>query len=192
MRRMIHFLAGDQERASPSGGAALYAHEAYDRPRESQVIRQPDVLIFEGLNVLAIAGAQPVLASDFFRLLGLSRRRRGRYRGVVPERFLLLHKTAFRDEKAFFNRYKDLSREEAIAFATMSGARSTCPICAKTSCRRAKRASVVPYQAAGSYAGRGPAAADVTLFDLSECVGLRRLNHLTVSDCTSVRWRRSN
>ena len=24
---------------------------------------------------------------------------------------------AFRDEKAFFNRYKDLSREEAIAFA---------------------------------------------------------------------------
>ena len=65
MRRMIRFLAdikgGEAEVAAP-----IYSHMAYDIiPGESQVVKQPDVLIFEGLNVLQ-SGAFPVLASDFF------------------------------------------------------------------------------------------------------------------------------
>jgi type I pantothenate kinase len=116
MRRMIRFLAdiksGEGEVAAP-----LYSHMAYDiMPGESQVITQPDVLIFEGLNVLQ-SGAFPVLASDFFDFSVYLDAAEADIEEWFLERFLLLQKTAFRDEKAFFNRYKDLSPEEATAFA---------------------------------------------------------------------------
>jgi type I pantothenate kinase len=116
MRRMIRFLAdiksGEAEVAAP-----LYSHMAYDIvPGESQIIKQPDVLIFEGLNVLQ-SGAFPVLASDFFDFSVYLDAEEADIEEWFLERFLLLQKTAFRDEKAFFNRYKDLSEEEAIAFA---------------------------------------------------------------------------
>ena len=116
MRRMIRFLAdiksGEGEVAAP-----LYSHMAYDIvPGESQVITQPDVLIFEGLNVLQ-SGAFPVLASDFFDFSVYLDAAEADIEEWFLERFLLLQKTAFRDEKAFFNRYKDLSPEEATAFA---------------------------------------------------------------------------
>jgi type I pantothenate kinase len=116
MRRMIRFLAdiksGEAEVAAP-----LYSHMAYDIvPGESQIIKRPDVLIFEGLNVLQ-SGAFPVLASDFFDFSVYLDAEEADIEEWFLERFLLLQKTAFRDEGAFFNRYKDLSREEATAFA---------------------------------------------------------------------------
>ena len=116
MRRMIRFLAdiksGEGEVAAP-----LYSHMAYDIvPGENQVIKHPDVLIFEGLNVLQ-SGAFPVLASDFFDFSVYLDAEEANIEAWFLERFLLLQKTAFRDEAAFFNRYKDLSQEEAIAFA---------------------------------------------------------------------------
>jgi type I pantothenate kinase len=116
MRRMIHFLAdiksGEAEVAAP-----LYSHMAYDIvPGENQIIKQPDVLIFEGLNVLQ-SGAFPVLASDFFDFSVYLDAEEADIEEWFLERFLLLQKTAFRDEGAFFNRYKDLNRDEATAFA---------------------------------------------------------------------------
>jgi type I pantothenate kinase len=116
MRRMIRFLAdiksGEGEVAAP-----LYSHMAYDiMPGESQVIKQPDVLIFEGLNVLQ-SGQFPVLASDFFDFSVYLDAEEADIEEWFLERFLLLQKTAFRDEGAFFNRYKDWSPEEATAFA---------------------------------------------------------------------------
>ncbi len=116
MRRMIRFLA-DIKSGEGEVDAPLYSHMAYDIvPGESQVIKQPDVLIFEGLNVLQ-SGAFPVLASDFFDFSVYLDAEEADIEEWFLERFLLLQKTAFRDEKAFFNRYKDLSQEEAIAFA---------------------------------------------------------------------------
>jgi type I pantothenate kinase len=116
MRRMIRFLA-DIKSGEPEVAAPLYSHEAYDIvPGQNQVISQPDILIFEGLNVLQ-SGAHPVLASDFFDFSVYLDATEDDIEAWFLERFLLLQKTAFRDEKAFFNRYKDLSREEAIAFA---------------------------------------------------------------------------
>jgi type I pantothenate kinase len=116
MRRMIHFLtdikSGEAEVAAP-----LYSHMAYDIvPGESQIIKQPDVLIFEGLNVLQ-SGAFPVLASDFFDFSVYLDAEEADIEEWFLERFLLLQKTAFRDEAAFFNRYKDLNPDEATAFA---------------------------------------------------------------------------
>ena len=116
MRRMIRFLA-DMKGGHAEVAAPIYSHMAYDiLLGESQVIKQPDVLIFEGLNVLQ-SGAFPVLASDFFDFSVYLDASEADIEAWFLERFLLLQKTAFRDEGAFFNRYKDLSQEEAVAFA---------------------------------------------------------------------------
>jgi type I pantothenate kinase len=116
MRRMIRFLA-DIKGGVPEVAAPIYSHMAYDiLPGGSQVIKQPDVLIFEGLNVLQ-SGAFPVLASDFFDFSVYIDASEADIESWFLERFLLLQKTAFRDEGAFFNRYKDLNQEEAVAFA---------------------------------------------------------------------------
>jgi type I pantothenate kinase len=115
-RRMIRFLA-DIKRGEPEVAAPVYSHSAYDIvPGEHQVVTQPDVLIFEGLNVLQTATA-PVVASDFFDFSVYLDAAEADIESWFLERFLLLQKTAFRDETAFFNRYKDLSRDEAASFA---------------------------------------------------------------------------
>jgi type I pantothenate kinase len=116
MRRMIRFLA-DIKAGAPEVAAPLYSHIAYDIvPGEQQVISRPDVLIFEGLNVLQ-SGQFPVLASDFFDFSVYLDAAEEDIQAWYLERFLLLQKTAFHDEAAFFHRFKDLTRDEAVEFA---------------------------------------------------------------------------
>jgi len=52
VRRMIQFLA--DIRLTGRGTAPLYSHHVYDVRPEVQVVENPDILIFEGLNVLQI------------------------------------------------------------------------------------------------------------------------------------------
>ncbi len=116
MRRMIDFLAAIK-RGEPEVGAPVYSHVAYDIvPGERQTVRRPDILIFEGLNVLQ-ATAAPVLASDFFDFSVYLDAPEADIEAWYLERFLLLQKTAFRDPSAFFHRYKDLTPDEAAGFA---------------------------------------------------------------------------
>ena len=115
-RRMIQFLAevkaGQAEVAAP-----VYSHAAYDiLPDEREVIRRPDVLIFEGLNVLQAASTS-VVASDFFDFSVYIDADEADIEAWFLDRFRLLQRTAFRDPLAFFHRYKDLSEEEATGFA---------------------------------------------------------------------------
>ena len=69
-RRLVEVLtairAGEPEVATP-----VYSHAFYDIvPGELHIIRRPDILIVEGLNVLQIstvgASTSPVVVSDFF------------------------------------------------------------------------------------------------------------------------------
>jgi type I pantothenate kinase len=116
MRRMIRFLT-DVKSGEPEVVAPLYSHVAYDIvPGETQIVSRPDVLIFEGLNVLQL-GATPVLASDFFDFSVYVDANEVDIESWYLERFLLLQKTAFQDSAGFFHRYKDLEPEAAIAFA---------------------------------------------------------------------------
>ncbi len=116
MRRMIEFLAAIK-RGEAEVTAPVYSHTAYNIvPGEYQTVRRPDVLIFEGLNVLQSTAA-PVLASDFFDFSVYLDADEADIESWFLERFLLLQKTAFREPTAFFNRYKDLSPEEAAGFA---------------------------------------------------------------------------
>jgi type I pantothenate kinase len=118
LRRMIQFLS--DVRSTGHGEAPVYSHHVYDVvPGELQRIDAPDILIFEGLNVLQIGagpdGARaPFTASDFFDLgiyIDAAAADAARW---FEERFMLLRATAFQDPTAFFHRLAVLPEEEAL------------------------------------------------------------------------------
>ena len=77
--------------ASATCRRRVYSHLVYDVvPGEETVVDRPDILIVEGLNVLQPArlprdGTAIPFVSDYLRLLGLSRRRRGRPAPLVRQ-----------------------------------------------------------------------------------------------------------
>ena len=123
-KRMIQFLS-DIKAGKPEVNAPVYSHQAYDiLPGELEVIRQPDILIFEGLNVLQTGGdesgrATPsVIVSDFF---DFSLYVDAEIEHIEPwyiERFLLLQRTVFRNPSSYFHHYKDLDEPEARRVAS--------------------------------------------------------------------------
>lgn len=103
--------------------APVYSHLAYDILAGERVeVRNPDVLIVEGLNVLAPAelqqGGEPSLAvSDFFDFSIYVDAREQDVRQWYVDRFLTLRTTAFAHPESYFHRYASLSDDEAIATA---------------------------------------------------------------------------
>jgi type I pantothenate kinase len=124
LRALIDFLsevkAGRSEIAVP-----VYSHLTYDiAPDRFQVVRQPDVLIVEGLNILqgGSGAARPAsrltFASDFFDFTIYIDAEIRHIRRWYVERFFALRKTAFQDPLSYFHRYADLTDEAAEAEAT--------------------------------------------------------------------------
>ena len=108
--------AGEDEVAAP-----VYSHLEYDVvPDEHVVVRQPDVLIVEGINVLQ-TGSSPaerrVFVSDFFDFSIYVDADEADIEHWYVERFHTLRRTAFRDPRSYFRRYADLSDDEADAVA---------------------------------------------------------------------------
>ncbi len=100
-----------------------YSHLKYDViPGETQVLKGPDILLVEGLNVLQPAsvradGRTGLAVSDFFDFSVYVDAAVGDIRSWYVERFQRLRETAFRDPESYFTRYADLSVPEAIAQA---------------------------------------------------------------------------
>jgi type I pantothenate kinase len=116
LRRMLRFLA-DLKAGEPDIAVPIYSHSAYDiLAGEHQSVDRPDIVIFEGLNVLQ-PGDAPVAASDFFDFSVYVDAEAEDLESWFLARFLLLQQTAFRDPSAFFHRFKDLDRAEATRFA---------------------------------------------------------------------------
>jgi type I pantothenate kinase len=122
VKRMLRFLA-DVKAGCATVKAPVYSHLAYDIvPGEFQVVRSPDILIFEGLNVLQPPGERELetdrpVVSDFFDFsVYVDADERDNERWYL-ERFLAFRKTVFADERSFFHRYANLSTEEACATA---------------------------------------------------------------------------
>ena len=119
-KRMVQFLA-DIKAGLPEVTAPVYSHLAYDIvPDQRQSVRRPDVLIFEGLNVLQPglsggAGGRPasVILSDFFDFSIYLDAETVDIEAWYLERFLLLQRTAFQNPASYFHHYKDLPVEEA-------------------------------------------------------------------------------
>ncbi|MBI0433006.1 type I pantothenate kinase [Roseomonas sp. KE0001] len=117
LRRMIGFLSAVKA-GEPAVAAPVYSHMTYDiLPDQTQIVRRPDILIFEGLNVLQAAAGAPLLASDFFDFSVYVDADEADIAAWYLERFLLLQRTAFQKPASYFHRYKDLPRDEAVSVA---------------------------------------------------------------------------
>jgi type I pantothenate kinase len=104
--------------------APTYSHLTYDvLPGEHTVVDRPDILIFEGLNVLqpgrlAKDGRAIAFVSDFFDFSIYLDADESLLRQWYISRFMRLRQTAFQDPRSFFKRYADLPEAEALAIAT--------------------------------------------------------------------------
>jgi len=118
LRRLVQFVV-DVKSGQPEASAPVYSHLHYDiLSDEQQVVRQPDIMIVEGLNVLQTP--QPhrpdgpcVFVSDFFDFSIYVDARPAQVQRWYVERFLTLRETAFRDPASYFHRYASLSEVEA-------------------------------------------------------------------------------
>lgn len=99
--------------------APFYSHLSYDIVPDAEiVVRRPDVLIVEGLNVLQPAGGGNRLAvSDLFDFSVYVDARTRDIAHWYEERFLKLQRGAFTNPKSYFHRYAQLTEEEARARA---------------------------------------------------------------------------
>lgn len=101
--------------------APVYSHVAYDvLPDEKIVVRQPDVLIVEGLNVLQPATAAPrdgeetaLAVSDYFDVSIYVDADPSHVRDWYIDRFLSLKASAFAKPGSYFQHYAALSEDAA-------------------------------------------------------------------------------
>ncbi len=121
-RALVRFLA-EVKAGRSEVNAPVYSHLTYDIvPGQVQKVRQPDILILEGLNVLQhgsdITGRPPkVFLSDFFDFSVYVDAAEHDVKSWYVNRFLKLRETAFRDPSSYFRRYAELSRDQAVATA---------------------------------------------------------------------------
>jgi type I pantothenate kinase len=119
---LLRFV-NDVKSGRPEVAAPVYSHLVYDvLPDETKLVRQPDVMILEGLNVLQTAnGGQmdvpETSISDFFDFSIYVDAEEEDVEAWYVARFLTLRDTAFRDPNSYFRRFADLSEEEAVATA---------------------------------------------------------------------------
>ena len=118
LKLLMRFMA-DVKAGYPEVSAPIYSHLAYDIvPEEKEYVRQPEVLIVEGLNLLQAANghprsAPPLFVSDFFDFSIYVDADEEQIEKWFSERFLTLRDTVFKDESSYFHRYAHLSPEEA-------------------------------------------------------------------------------
>ena len=122
VKRLIKFV-GDVKSGVTEVHAPIYSHLRYDIvPDESVVVRQPDIMIIEGLNVLQI-GAVPhpikarVFVSDFFDFSVFVDAKPSVIEKWYVKRFLTLRRTAFANPSSYFHRYASMNDAEAVAKA---------------------------------------------------------------------------
>ncbi len=101
--------------------APIYSHLVYDVvPDAKIVVKRPDIVIVEGLNVLQPArvredGRTGLAVSDFFDFSVYVDASASDIRRWYTDRFLRLRETAFRNPDSYFTKYAHLSTEEAVA-----------------------------------------------------------------------------
>ncbi len=119
-------VVGDVKAGVPVVRAPVYSHLTYDVvPDEHVEIRQPDILLVEGLNVLQTGtprSADGVFVSDFFDFSIYVDAAVEHIRDWYVQRFLALRETAFRDDRSYFRRYAELdeaaARDQAVRIWT--------------------------------------------------------------------------
>jgi len=117
-RGLLRFVS-QVKSGMPEVSANVYSHLSYDIvPGEQIVVKQPDVLIVEGLNVLQPATAGHRLAvSDLFDFTIYVDARTADIATWYEERFLSLQRGAFSNPDSYFHRFSTLTEDQARARA---------------------------------------------------------------------------
>src|SRR5690625_281442 len=121
-RALLDFLTQVKSGAQVAR-APVYSHLTYDIvPGRTIEVRRPQVLIVEGLNVLAPArvsalGEPSIAVSDFFDFSIYMDAATEDIERWYIDRFLDLRQTAFADSRSYFHRYADLDDAQARAQA---------------------------------------------------------------------------
>jgi len=118
LRFVMDIKSGRDEVEAPT-----YSHLVYDVvPEEKVVVKNPDIVIVEGLNVLQPAraredGSTGLAITDFFDFSVYVDAAAADIRRWYVDRFLRLLETAFRNPASYFAKYAHLSEDEAVAEA---------------------------------------------------------------------------
>jgi type I pantothenate kinase len=113
LERMLVFLAKLKEGKSPLR-LPVYSHELYDIvPGQFQTIKQPEVLILEGLNVLQGSSRDgATMAADYFDFSIYLDAEQNHVENWYVERFSVLQRTVFQRPTSYFHHFKDLRPAE--------------------------------------------------------------------------------
>ena len=120
--QVLRFLSAIKA-GQPNVQAPLYSHLTYDvLPGAFQTVDRPDILIFEGINVLQVRalpedGKIVPFVSDFFDFSIYIDAPEDLIHKWYVDRFMRLRETAFKNPESFFNRYATISEDAARAVA---------------------------------------------------------------------------
>ena len=112
-RSLLAFLRAVKS-GEPEVTAPVYDHVAYDvLPDETVVVRQPDIVIVEGLNVLQVDREGTEFVSDYFDFSIYVDADVADIEDWYVQRFFTLRESVFRDPQSYFRNFADLNDEEA-------------------------------------------------------------------------------
>ncbi len=114
-RALVQFLV-DVKSGAPEVRAPYYSHMRYDIIPDAHVtVRRPDVIIVEGLNVLASApNPHDIAVSELFDFSIYVDADVEHIAQWYVNRFLALRAAAFSNPNSFFKVFADISDEEAV------------------------------------------------------------------------------
>ncbi|GLB46578.1 pantothenate kinase [Philodulcilactobacillus myokoensis] len=117
MKSLINFLNavknGEQEVKAP-----VYSHQVYDViPNRYDIVKQPDILIIEGINTLQLPSNQRIYISDFTDFSIYIDAKAPLIENWYLDRFKKLMQTAFQDPSNFYYKYAIGNQEKAIQMA---------------------------------------------------------------------------
>ena len=116
-KALLQFLR-DLKGGASEVRAPVYSHVVYDIVEGDAIsIRQPDILILEGLNVLQVGSESNEFVSDYFDFSIYIDAEEQDIEQWYVERFQALRETIFRDPNSFFQNYAHLTDEEAVETA---------------------------------------------------------------------------
>lgn len=143
-KALLRFVASVKAGAAEVS-APVYSHHVYDIVRDREaVIRRPDVLILEGLNVLQPSPPSGGLAvSDFFDFSIYVDARSGDIEKWYLDRLLALKRDAFAQPDSYFHQWAALSDDEVISIGRSTWERINLPNLAEFIAPTRSRADVV-------------------------------------------------
>jgi len=116
-KSLLQFLR-ELKSGRPEVLAPVYSHVVYDIVEGQEVaVRQPDILILEGLNVLQVGVDSNEFVSDYFDFSIYIDAEEPVIRDWYIERFHALRRTVFQDPQSFFRHFAELTDDEATEVA---------------------------------------------------------------------------